>query len=183
MKKLISNSTNLINELPTLETISIEMDADITKYVESVDLIGEGLLDDTQVAEEWQTFLIAVKGYIDKHPRLKLLYDEPGDPLDKFPEIEGSHYYYIGVKNSDGKYVGKVVVDFRLATHQSTRQTTKNRKVHEKNALKIIRKTYPNASEVEPKGLIVNKKEFKDYDDARRAVRGMLESIVKNYCM
>ena len=183
MKRFVKDITNLLENLPLLEEISITMDADITKYIESVDLIGEGSLDDTQVVEEWRTFLLAVKGYITNHPQLELLYDRPGNKLRKFPTVEGSHYYYIGVKNSDGKFVGKVVVDFRLATHQSTNKSAKARPYYEKKAMEIIQKKYPNASEVEPKGLVVNKKEFKDdYDKARFAVRGMLESIAKNYC-
>ena len=183
MKRFVKVSADLLEDLPLLEEISITMDADITKYIESVDLIDEGLLDDTQVAEEWHTFLLAVKGYIENHPQLELLYDIPGNKLRKFPTVEGSHYYYIGVKNSDGKFVGKVVVDFRLATHQSTNKSAKARPYYEKKAMKIIQKKYPNASEVEPKGLVVNKKEFKnDYDAARRAVKGMLESIARNFC-
>ena len=182
MKRLVRASADLLEDLPLLEEISITMDADITKYIESVDLIDEGLLDDTQVAEEWRDFLASIENYIDTHPQLELLYDRPGNPLRKFPTVEGAHYYYIGVRNSEGKFVGKMVVDFRLATHQSTNRTAKKRKYHEKNALKIIQKQYPNASEVEPRGAVVNKKEFKnDYDAARRAVRGMLDSIAKNY--
>lgn len=182
MKKYIKSSKDLIDNLPILEEISITMDADITKYIESVDLIDEGLLDDTQVVEEWRDFLSSVENYINNHPQLELLYDNPGNPLRKFKKVEGSHYYYIGVKNSEGKFVGKVVVDFRVATHQSTNRTAKKRKYHEGDALKIIQKKYPNASTVEPKGLIVNKKEFKNYDLARFAVQGMLENIAKNYC-
>ena len=182
MKRYIKNSKSLIADLPTLETISVSIDADITKYIESVDLIDEGLLEDTQVIAEWQDFLISVEGFIERHTQLELLYDEPGNPLEKFPGVEGSHYYYIGVKNSEGKYIGKVVVDFRLSTHQSTKQSAKERIKHEGDALKIIQKKYPSATGVEPKGLIVNKKEFKDYDATRFAVHGMLENIVKDFC-
>lgn len=182
MKKYIKSSGDLVDTLPTLEEISITMDADITKYIESVDLIDEGLLDDTQVAAEWSAFLLAVSNYIDNHPQLELLYDRPGNPLRKFPTVEGSHYYYVGVKNAEGKFVGKIVVDFRLSTHHSTNKSAKARKYFEKNTLKIIQKKYPNAEEVEPKNLVVNKKEFKNnYDAARRAVKGMLNSIAENY--
>lgn len=183
MKRFVKASADLLADLPLLEEISITMDADITKYIESVDLIDEGLLDDTQVVAEWSSFLLAVENYINNHFQLELLYDKPGNPLRKFPTVEGSHYYYIGVKNSEGSFVGKVVVDFRLSTHHSTNKSGKARKYFEGNALKIIQKKYPNAAEVEPKDLIVNKKEFKnDYDAARLAVKGMLESIARNFC-
>ena len=182
MKKYIKSSEDLVDTLPTLEEISILMDADITKYIESVDLIDEGLLDDTQVAEDWKNFMVLIEGYISRHEQLELLYDNPGNKLRKFPTVEGSHYYYIGVKNSDGEYAGKFVVDLRLSTHESTKKSGKARAYFENTVLKIIQKKYPNANEVIPKGLIINKKTFKNYDQAAMAVLGMLENIAKNYC-
>ncbi|MBO4542806.1 MAG: hypothetical protein J5725_06435 [Bacteroidales bacterium] len=102
--------------------------------------------------------------------------------MRKFPTVEGSHYYYIGVKNSEGNFVGKVVVDLRLSTHESTKKSGKARTYFEDMVLKIIQKKYPTTKEVVPKDLVVNKKTFKNYDQAAIAVLGMLESIVKNYC-
>ena len=182
MKRFVKESINILDDLPMLEEISITMDADITKYIESVDLIDEGLLEDTQVAADWQNFMVLVEGYIDRHEQLELLYDKPGNKLRKFPTVEGSHYYYIGVKNSEGKYVGKVVVDLRLSTHESTKKSGKARAYFEDLVLKIVQKKYPTAKDVVPKDLVVNKKTFKNYDQASIAVLGMLESIVKNYC-
>lgn len=182
MKRFVKDFTDLLDDLPLLEEISITMDADITKYIESVDLIDEGLLEDTQVAADWQNFMVLVEGYIDRHEQLELLYDKSGNKLRKFPTVEGSHYYYIGVKNSEGNFVGKVVVDLRLSTHESTKKSGKARTYFEDMVLKIIQKKYPTTKEVVPKDLVVNKKTFKNYDQAAIAVLGMLESIVKNYC-
>ena len=181
MKRYIKLSESLLSELPTLEEISITMDADITQYVESVDLINEGVLDDTQVVADWKNLMTLVEGKITRHDQLELLYDKPGKKLRKFPEVEGSHYYYIGVKDSDGKFTGKIVVDFRLSTHDSTKKSGKARTYFENLVLKIIQKKYPNAKDVVPKDLIVNKKTFKNYDQAARAVDGMLENIANNY--
>ncbi|MBO4542807.1 MAG: hypothetical protein J5725_06440 [Bacteroidales bacterium] len=76
MKRFVKDFTDLLDDLPLLEEISITMDADITKYIESVDLIDEGLLEDTQVAADWQNFMVLVEGYIDRHEQLELLYDK-----------------------------------------------------------------------------------------------------------
>ena len=178
MKKYIKSTDTIAQDLPMLEEISILMDADISQYVE---LIGEGILDDTQVMSDWQNFMTLVEGFIDRTEQLELLHDEPENNLSKFPDVEGSHYYYIGVRNAEGEFVGKIVVDLRLSTHDSTRQSREYRKQHETAVLKIIQKKYKNAKAMIPKDLIVNKKTFKDYDTAAIAALGMLESIVKNY--
>lgn len=167
--------------LPMLEEITIHMDTDITQYIESADLIGQGLLDDTQVIADWQSFINTVMVYINTHEQLELVYDKPGKPLRQATNVPGSYYYYIGVRNEEGKFVGTVVVDFRLSTHTSTDTSGKDSAKHEANALTIIQKQYPNAKTIVPKGKVVNKKEFKDYDDAKRAIIGVLDSIVKKY--
>lgn len=182
MKKYIKNTNDLIDNLPTLEEISILMDADISQYIESVDLIGEGALEDTQVVADWKNFMTLVEGYINRHENLALLYDKAGNKLRKFPDVEGSHYYYIGVKDAEGKFTGKVVVDLRLSTHESTRKSGKARSYFENLVLKIIQKKYPKATEAVPKDLIINKKTFKNYDQAAMAILGMLENIANNYC-
>lgn len=43
-------------------------------------------------------------------------------------------------------------------------------------------KKYPKATAAVPKDLIINKKTFKNYDQAAMAILGMLENIAKNYC-
>lgn len=182
MKKYIKNTNDLIDNLPILEEISILMNADISQYIESVDLIGEGTLEDTQVVADWKNFMTLVEGYINRHENLELLYDKAGNKLRKFPDVEGSHYYYIGVKDMEGKFTGKVVVDFRLSTHESTRKSGKARSYFENLVLKIIQKKYPKATAAVPKDLIINKKTFKNYDQAAMAILGMLENIAKNYC-
>lgn len=169
------------SDLPLLEELSITMDADITRYIESADLIGKGILDDTQVIADWQSFLNMVMIYIETHKQLELVYDKPGKYLREAKDVPGSYYYYIGVRGEDGKFTGAIVVDFRLATHTSTDTSGKDRARHETKALTIIQKKYPNAKTIVPKEKVVNKKEFKDYDDAKRAIIGVLDSIIKKY--
>jgi len=181
MKKYIRNNNALISKLPILEEISINMNADITKYIQSADLIGKGILEDTQVLADWVSFIDTVRIYIDLHDSLELLYQKPGDPLDEDPDIPGSYYYYIGVRDAEGKFSGQIVVDFRLATHSSTKTSAKYREKYEAEALQIIRKEYLNANQVIPKGIVVNKKEFADYDIAKLAIVGMMDSIIEKY--
>ena len=181
MKKYIKSADIVAQDLPVLEEISILMDADISQYVESAELIGEGTLDDTQVIADWKNFMTLVEGSIGRNAQLELLHDEPGKHLAEFPGVEGSHYYYIGVKDTNGKFVGKIVVDLRLSTHDSTAQSRKERIQHENTVLKIIQKKYKNAKDMIPKDLIVNKRTFKDYDAAAFAVLGMLNKIAETY--
>lgn len=179
MKRYIRDTIENYTDLPLLEEISIYIDADVTKYIESADLIDQGVLDDTQVVAEWQTFVGTVEGMILNDEHLVLLGKDTGKGLGIDESVPGSYYFYIGVRNADGEYVGKVVVDFRLSTHDTMNPAT--RLTHEQDYLKVIQKTYPSATTMIQKDLKVNTKEFTDYDIAKMAVVGMLSKISKVY--
>lgn len=171
-----------IRDIDTLDTIVVELRVDVSNYIISARLIGEGILDDTQVMSDWHSFMDHVVRKVIDNPSLILLLQRDGSssPIDH--TTPQSTYFYIGVKNGYGELTGKVVVDFRLSMHDSTKSGRAARIKHEKESLSTIQKDYPQYDAVEPcKDLIVNNKTFKSYKDAEHAVDGKLQSIVDDY--
>lgn len=181
MKRYIKSSDSSLNNLPILEHITIHLDANIDKYIESADLIGEGLLEDSQVLADWNCFIQNTYNAIAKHTNLKLLHEAKGKPLKSDPNIPGSYYFYLGVTDDNGKLKGKIVICLRLSTHQSTKTSASAGRKHNDNTLQIIRKIYPDVSDIINKELVVNKKTFNDYDDATLAIIGMINKIASKY--
>jgi hypothetical protein len=175
---------NFISDIRTLDTIYIELSVDVTNYVQSAQMIGEGILDDTQVLADWNNFIYFVRKQIINNPSLVLLLEQKGtiSPLDNI--TPQSTYFYIGVKNGYGELDGKILIDFRLSMHEATDSSKRRYAKHEQNSLQHINSEYPdlpdywNTTFCE---LIVNKRSFKSYEHAERAVEGKLNKLVEQY--
>jgi len=173
MKKLV--------KFPLLETIDVEISITVkTEYVAAADLIGKGILDDTQVLSDWNAFMSSTENIITNMDTLKLLEIRKGKPSESDPTTLLSKYFYIRVLDENKSPVGNILISFRLSTHDETQTGLKYRKkndeeVAEKYSTKL-EKLIPIDSE-----FIVNKKTFKNYDQAMYALYGKLASIVETY--
>ena len=173
-----------IDDLPTVDSICIELSVDISNYIQSAQMIGEGILDDTQVLADWNNFIYFVRKEIVNNSSLVLLLEQQGtvSPLDNV--TPQSKYFYIGIKNGYGELDSKVLIDFRLSMHESTESSKRGAAKHEQAAIQQINTEYPqlpdywNTTLCE---LIVNKKTFKSYEHAERAVAGKLHKLVEQY--
>lgn len=172
---------DFLSDIPTLDKIRIELSVDLVESVNAAQMIGEGILDDTQVMQDWLDFIQLVRTLIITNESFILLLEKDGTPSPLDSKTPQSKYFYIGVKDANGNLAGKVVVDFRLSMHDSTHASAAGGAKYEADALKDIQKDHPNYEYVEPEGIIVNKKRFKSYTHAKFAVIGKLAKIAEDY--
>ena len=171
-----------LRTIPTLDTISIELVVDM-RNVTSAKLIDEDKLSVSEVVGEWEALLVTIESLIIQSPQLISFGYQDGKPLSLNPELPGSRYFYVGVKNASGELQGKIVIDLRVSTHDPTRQGIQNRAKHQVAKLKQLQdnKQVSQDAQVVTQGIVVNQKEFSDYEHARRAIVGKLHKIVERY--
>lgn len=169
-----------IADLPTIETLAIDFLVESAGTIQSSKLIQTDFEDDQQALNDWLDFIGMVKSTIASNKSLILLAEKPGTV---FPgtDIPQSLYFYIGVRNAYGELAGKIIVDFRISTHNMTKHSESARWKHEQSVLQEIRETYPGYVKVIPRGIVVNQKYFKDYAHAEFAVMSKLDKIAETY--
>lgn len=163
------------NEYPVLQKITISIDSDITKYVESGDSFDGGILKDTQVVADWMSFMGTVEGVIELEENFSLGTTETGKGLPIDPNVPNSHCYYVDVGNTDNEVVCHLEVDFQFSTHTSIDKFNIR-----KNTIQVVQETtYPVDTDSGQPSQIIIKRDYSDYDLAMLAVIEMLNEIGK----
>lgn len=163
------------NEYPVLQKITISIDSDITKYVESRDSFDGGILEDTQVVADWMSFMDTVEGVIEFEENFSLGTTETGKGLPIDPNVPSSRCYYVDVENNNGEIVCHLEVDFQFSTHTSIDKFNIR-----KNTIQVVQETtYPVDTDSGQPSQIIIKRDYSDYDLAMLAVIEMLNEIGK----
>ena len=166
---------DVYNEYPVLQKITISIDSDITKYVESGDSFDGGILEDTQVVADWMSFMDTVEGVIEFEENFSLGTTETGKGLPIDPNVPSSHCYYVDVGNTDNEIVCHLEVDFQFSTHTSIDKFNIR-----KNTIQVVQETtYPVDTDSGQPSQIIIKRDYSDYDLAMLAVIEMLNEIGK----
>ena len=166
---------DVYNEYPVLQRITISIDSDITKYVESGDSFDGGILEDTQVVADWMSFMGTVEGVIEFEENFSLGTTETGKGLPIDPNVPSSRCYYVDVENTDNEIVCHLEVHFQFSTHTSIDKFNIR-----KNTIQVVQETtYPvDTDSGQPRQIII-KRDYSDYDLAMLAVIEMLNEIGK----
>ena len=87
---------DFLSDIPTLDKIRIELSVDLVESVNAAQMIGEGILDDTQVMQDWLDFIQLVRTLIITNESFILLLEKDGTPSPLDSKTPQSKYFYIG---------------------------------------------------------------------------------------
>ena len=129
---------------------------------------------DSQVYADYESFIESVKSIITDYYGLKIYYEN----ISSY----GSFYYGALASNSDGSFILKFRVVFRISTHSARRTSdTQQHKKDEEEAVKKAGNISQNKRlpRIISKSIIVNNVEFQSYFQAIEAVDNMIADAVE----
>lgn len=123
----------------------------------------------SQMLEDYRSFISSVEELLTDYYKLHVYYKNNSE--------DNSFYFGIIAKNSDGSPVLEFNFTLRVSNHPAHRSPQS--KEHKKEQKAELKKLVPNV-DLKPltKSILVNDKEFNNYEEAYEAVDKIIESVV-----
>ena len=161
--------------------MTISLDVNIShQYVESAKFIGEGLLDNTTVLEEWISFVDQFKENINKDIRLNIVKEKFGDVDPHIStSVPISRYLYIEVADPITSIpIDNLLINFRISNHTSKVVEDESKSSRSKGEDEVREELSNSELEFIRGQIIVNNKTFRSYNSAMYGALASLEKSI-----